>query len=159
LMQWGIATMVLTVSQAVRREAIDRFRLHPDRVAAVPLAADLRFRPVPVPPALPDAPYFLFVGTWEPRKNLPALLDAWRTVRRDYPIDLKLAGRKRADAPPIHAEPGLHLLGEVPEDRLPELYSGALAFVYPSHYEGFGLPVLEAMQCGACVIASRAVRE
>ncbi len=51
------------------------------------------------------------------------------------------------------------MAGEVPDADLPGLYSGALAFVYPSLYEGFGLPVLEAMQCGACVIASRAVRE
>jgi len=51
------------------------------------------------------------------------------------------------------------VLGEVPDEQLAELYSGALAFVYPSAYEGFGLPVLEAMQCGACVIASRAVAE
>ncbi|MBZ5584862.1 MAG: glycosyltransferase, partial [Acidobacteriia bacterium] len=54
---------------------------------------------------------------------------------------------------------GLRLLGEVPDGELPALYSGALAFLYPSLYEGFGLPVLEAMQCGACVIASRAVAE
>ena len=56
-------------------------------------------------------------------------------------------------------EPGLHVLGEVPDEALPTLYSSALAFVYPSLYEGFGLPVLEAMQCGACVIASPAVAE
>jgi glycosyltransferase involved in cell wall biosynthesis len=70
-----------------------------------------------------------------------------------------IAGRRRADFPPLDAHPGLHVLGEVPDDALPALYSGALALVYPSHYEGFGLPVLEAMQCGACVIASRAVAE
>jgi glycosyltransferase involved in cell wall biosynthesis len=156
LMQWGIATMVLTVSQSVRRQAIERFRLNPDRVAAVPLAADARFRPTA---SAPRPPYFLFVGTIEPRKNVPALVDAWRSLRREYPIDLVLAGRRRDDGPAIAPEPGLHILGEVAEQRLPELYSGALAFVYPSWYEGFGLPVLEAMQCGACVIASRAVEE
>ena len=59
----------------------------------------------------------------------------------------------------LAAEPGLRVLGEVPDEQLPRLYSGALAFVYPSFYEGFGLPVLEAMQCGACVIASSAIRE
>jgi glycosyltransferase involved in cell wall biosynthesis len=80
-------------------------------------------------------------------------------VRRDHPVDLVLAGRRRADCPPLPDEPGLEILGEVADDRLPALYSGALAFVYPSLYEGFGLPVLEAMQCGACVIASRAVAE
>src|SRR5207302_7299953 len=66
-----------------------------------------------------------------------------------------LAGRRRPDFPEIAPEPGLHLPGPVPEEDLPRLYSGALACVYPSYYEGFGLPVLEAMQCGAVVIASR----
>src|SRR4029077_4018189 len=84
---------------------------------------------------------------------------AWREMRRHHAIDLVLAGRCRADAPQIREEPGLRLAGEVADGELPALYSGALAFVYPSLYEGFGLPVLEAMQCGACVIASRAVQE
>ncbi len=70
-----------------------------------------------------------------------------------------LAGRRRSDCPEIPQEPGLRLLGEVPDSELPALYSGAVAFLYPSLYEGFGLPVLEAMQCGACVIASGAVAE
>ena len=107
----------------------------------------------------PETPYFLFLGALEPRKNLPALVEAWRGVRRRHKIDLLLAGRRRADYPPIPEEPGLRLLGEVPDEELSALHSGALAFVYPSLYEGFGLPVLEAMQCGACVIASRAVEE
>jgi glycosyltransferase involved in cell wall biosynthesis len=107
----------------------------------------------------PAAPYFLFVGTLEPRKNLAMLLEAWREVRCHHAVDLVLAGRRRADAPEIRPEPGLRLAGEVADAELPALYSGALAFVYPSFYEGFGLPVLEAMQCGAPVIASRAVAE
>jgi glycosyltransferase involved in cell wall biosynthesis len=156
LIRLGIATMVMTVSETVRQQAIARFSIRPERIAAVPLAASPHFRPVPAPAG---PPYFLYVGTVEPRKNVPALIEAWRAVRRDQAVDLVIAGRHRADAPPIAPEPGLRVLGEVAESRLPELYSGALAFVYPSHYEGFGLPVLEAMQCGACVIASPAVRE
>jgi len=103
----------------------------------------------------------LYVGTIEPRKNLALLLDVWREVRRDHPVDLVIAGRRREDAPRIAAEPGLRILGLTGEEQLRELYCGALALVYPSHYEGFGLPVLEAMQCGAAVIASRdpAIRE
>ena len=99
------------------------------------------------------------MGTLEPRKNLDMLLEAWREMRRHHAVDLVLAGRRRADAPEIRPEPGLRLAGEVADAELPALYSGALAFVYPSLYEGFGLPVLEAMQCGAPVIASRAVEE
>ncbi len=148
----GVATLVLTASEAVRRQAIDRFRLHPNRVLAVPLAASPHFRPVEAPAR---APYFLYTGTLEPRKNVQALVDSWREVRRTHAVDLVLAGRRRADFPELAPEPGLCILGEVPESDLPALYSGALAFVYPSLYEGFGLPVLEAMQCGACVITSR----
>ena len=146
------ATMVLTDSQAVRREAIEYFRLPPQRVATAPLAASSHFRPV-VP--APGPPYFLYVGTLEPRKNLEGLMEAWREVRRGAAVELVLAGRRRADFPEPAGEPGLRLLGEVPDESLPALYSGCVAFVYPSHYEGFGLPVLEAMQCGACVIVSR----
>jgi glycosyltransferase involved in cell wall biosynthesis len=156
LLRLGVATMVLTVSEQVRRQAIERFRLRPERVVAVPLAASRHFRPVPASPA---TPYFLHVGTLEPRKNLPALVEAWREVRRRHTVDLVLAGRRRADAPAIPPEPGLHLPGETPEAGLPALYSGAVALVCPSHYEGFGLPVLEAMQCGACVISSSALDE
>ena len=86
-------------------------------------------------------------------------MEAWREVRRDHEVDLILAGRCRADAPAFPEEAGLCQTGEIPDAQLAELYSGALAFVYPSLYEGFGLPLLEAMQCGACVIASRALRE
>jgi glycosyltransferase involved in cell wall biosynthesis len=83
------------------------------------------------------------------------MLDLWRELRREHPVDLVLVGRRRADFPEIPAEPGLRLAGLTPEEDLPTLYSGAIACLYPSYYEGFGLPVLEAMQCGAVVIASR----
>jgi glycosyltransferase involved in cell wall biosynthesis len=156
LLESGVATMVLTPSEMVRKQAIERFGLAPDRVVAAHEAAAEWLRPVAT---APGTPYFLFVGTLEPRKNLPALVAAWRDTRPYHRAELVLAGRRRADAPNIGAEPGLRLLGEVPDGELPKLYSGALAFVYPSIYEGFGLPVLEAMQCGACVIASRAVAE
>jgi glycosyltransferase involved in cell wall biosynthesis len=156
LLNLGIPTMILTHSEAVRKQAIDRFRIRPERIVAVPPAAASWMRPVKTSPA---QPYFLYVGTLEPRKNLPALVEAWREIRRDFPIDLVLAGRRRPDGPQFAEEPGLRLLGEVPDQDLPQLYSGALAVVYPSLYEGFGLPVVEAMQCGACVITSPACRE
>jgi alpha-1,3-rhamnosyl/mannosyltransferase len=138
-------------------------------VVAIPEAAAPWFEPVPAQHE-PEAAqhelegaqprrYFLFVGTIEPRKNLATLLVAWREVRREHEIDLYIAGRRREDAEPLAEEPGLRLLGEVPDEQLPALYSGALAFCYPSFYEGFGLPVLEAMQCGCVAIASRAVQE
>jgi alpha-1,3-rhamnosyl/mannosyltransferase len=156
LLKLGIATMVMTPCESIRKQAMERFKLSRDRVVAVPLAAAPWFRPVD---AAPHSPYFLFVGTLEPRKNVPGLLEAWREVRRRQKVDLVLVGRRRADFPPLADEPGLVWMGEVADEKLSELYSGALAFVYPSFYEGFGLPVLEAMQCGALVIASNAVAE
>jgi glycosyltransferase involved in cell wall biosynthesis len=110
------------------------------------------FRPVA---GSPPKPYFLFVGTLEPRKNVGMLIEAWRALRRESDADLMLVGRRREDFPPLPAEPGLLVLGETPEEALPGLYSSALAVIYPSQYEGFGLPVLEAMQSGAPVIVSR----
>jgi len=157
LLKMGLATMVITPGEHVRQEVIARFQLNPDRVVAVPEAAPEWCTPVETPP---ESPYFLFVGTIEPRKNLPLLVEAWREVRKRAPTaGPVIAGRRRSDAPAIAEEPGLRLLGEVPDEQLPGLYSGATAFVYPSLYEGFGLPVVEAMQCGSCVIASPALRE
>lgn len=158
LLELGLATMLITPSELVRKQAIERFRLRPDRIVSVPEAAPSWLKPTG-PGAEPRPPYFLFVGTLEPRKNVASLLDAWRHVCRRHPIDLVIAGRRRADFAPLADEPGLRLLGEVPDSSLAGLYSGALAFLYPSLYEGFGLPVLEAMQCGAPVIASEAVAE
>ena len=158
LLELGIATMIITPGEAVRKQAIERFHLKPDRVVAVPEAPPSWLRPAGSRSRVGD-PYFLFVGTLEPRKNISMLIEAWRSVRRMRPVELVLAGRRRADFAELAPEPGLTVLGEVLDGELPALYSNALAFVYPSLYEGFGLPVLEAMQCGACVIGSSAVAE
>ena len=149
----GLATRVITPSQAIRREAMDRFRIHPARISAVPLAAASHFRPSAPPPR--PRPYLLHVAVNEPRKNLGMLVAAWREVHRRLGTELLLAGPLRFDGHLPAPEPGLQVLGEVPDADLPGLYSGAVACLYPSLYEGFGLPVLEAMQCGAAVIASR----
>jgi alpha-1,3-rhamnosyl/mannosyltransferase len=152
MIRWGRPTMVLTLTEAVRKQVIEHFVLAPDRVAAVPLAAPRDYRPWG---SGVGKKYFLFVGTLEPRKNVPALIEAWRPVYRETGAELILAGRRRADFREIPLETGLQILGEVDEAKLPQLYSDAIALVYPSLYEGFGLPVLEGMQCGTCVIISR----
>jgi glycosyltransferase involved in cell wall biosynthesis len=154
LLRLGLATIVITPTEAVRREAVDMFQLPVQKVCVVPEAASPHLRPQPGKRR--KRPYFLFVGTIEPRKNVPVLVQALRTVRQHFDVDLVIAGRKRADAPALPQEPGLVLLGEVAEPGLAGLYSAAIACLYPSLYEGFGLPVIEAMQCGCPVITSRA---
>ena len=105
-------------------------------------------------------PFLLYVGNIEPRKNLAGLLDAFGSL--DQPgVDLVLAGRRAWRSEPVvrkarelAATGTVHMLDYVPEDDLPGLYQSALAFVYPSFMEGFGLPVLEAMASGLAVIVS-----
>jgi glycosyltransferase involved in cell wall biosynthesis len=107
--------------------------------------------------------YFLFVGTIQPRKNLARLIQAFNdfslTDKKD--INLVLAGSKGWLSEEIYALPKtlgiekkVKFLGHVPDEDLSGIYSGALAFVFPSLFEGFGLPVLEAMACGVPVITS-----
>lgn len=151
LLRFGLATMVITPSEAVRRGVMERFRIAPDRIAVTPLAAAECFHPVPG--ELPPRPYFLFAGTLDARKNVETIVAAWREVKQDCEVDLILAGRRRTAAVPD--EPGLTVRENVSDTELARLYSKATAFLFPSHYEGFGLPVLEAMQCGAPVVASR----
>lgn len=147
----GLAAMLIVPTRAIRDQAIDYFRISPARVAIVPDAAARHLqRREPWP-----GRYFLFAGTVEPRKNVPALVSAWRKLREQHEVDLIVAGRRRPDGPVIGAESGLHVLDEVTDEQLASLYSGAVALVYPSSYEGFGLPVVEAMQCGCAVITSR----
>lgn len=159
LLRMGLATMVITPTEAVRAEVIEHFRIPPEEVAAIHEAASDHFRPTHGAP--PARPYFLCAGTMEARKNVDVVIAAWREVRKDHEVDLVLAGRARENFSPMPNHPGLSVLGETAEAELPRLYSHAVASLYLSSYEGFGLPVLEAMQCGAPVIASRdaAIRE
>lgn len=131
--------MVITPSEAVRREVIGRFRIDPGNIAAIPLAASERFRPVE--PLRRERPYFLCIESADPRKNLEVVKQAWGELRNKAEVDLVVIGAPGTDP--------------VADEELPALYSGAVAFLYPSLYEGFGLPVLEAMQCGSAVIASK----
>lgn len=152
LLRLGLVKMVITPSETVRRAAITYFELEPERVVAVPLAAREMFHPVPVEPS--DVPYLLYVGTIEARKNIDRLMDAWTGVYQTTGVELWITGRIREGFELEDDLPGLHYLGAVDDSELPALFSGAVACVYPSIYEGFGLPVLEAMQCGCPVITT-----
>ena len=140
-------TVILTPSEAIKREVSTFFGAAAEDVFAVPLAASELFRPV----AGERSTYFLFVGTMVPRKNLTTLLRAFELVRKKRPeAELLIVGRGAGSE-----QPGVKYLREIPDTDLPALYSQAAAVCYPSLYEGFGLPVLEALQCGATVITSR----
>ena len=107
--------------------------------------------------------YLLYVGTLEPRKNLKRLLQAYHLFRDSHSecVPMVLAGANgwlnhslfdEIDRSPWKSE--IKILGYIPKAELPALYAGAIAFVYPSIYEGFGLPPLEAISCGTAVITS-----
>ena len=97
-------------------------------------------------------PYVLSVATLEPRKNLGTLLEAWRPLRGE--LALAVAGAAGWGDRPELADPGIVKLGFVPDGHVPRLLRGASVFVYPSRFEGFGMPIVEAMACGVPVVAS-----
>ncbi|MBN1417456.1 MAG: glycosyltransferase family 4 protein [Planctomycetes bacterium] len=167
------ADRLIAVSEATRKDLADSFRVPPERLTVVYEGVAETYRPLPREEAervlsgleIPR-PFLLFVGGMtvpEPRKNLPILLAAFLRIREHRPdLHLVLAGKTGAYADEIRGraralgiEEGLHLTGMVGESALVALYNLAEAFVFPSRYEGFGLPVLEAMACGAPVICAR----
>lgn len=152
LLRLRIPSYIHTPSQAIRQELIEAFGWPAERVAAIPLAASAARQPESACPW--PRPYVFYLGALEPRKNLPLLLAAAKLLwEAGQEFDLLLAGQARPGFQ-LPAHENLHLLGALPEAQLNAFYSHALVTVYPSLYEGFGLPVLEAMQCGSPVLAS-----
>lgn len=159
--------LILTVSQNTCADLNRIFPFTTTKTVVIPPGRDLFFQPDTSKTVLQkwriDAPYFLFVGTIEPRKNLVFLLEAYQQFRaqNEDRILLLLVGGKGwkyqsfYDALAGHPfNKDIILLGYVDKSELPALYTQSLALIYPSIYEGFGLPVLEAMACGAAVICS-----
>ena len=165
------ARFVLTVSECTRQDVLRSFRVGEDKVLSVPLGVSDRFRVLSTKET--DRfkaskglthPYLLFVGNAKPHKGIPTLILAFQQLAplfRD--LDLVIAGGYASENPYVRSilqGSGLtgrvRELGHCTEDELVGAYNGAEVLVMPSLYEGFGLPVLEAMACGTCVVASDA---
>jgi glycosyltransferase involved in cell wall biosynthesis len=165
------AAHVIAPSEFTRRDLVETYKLDPARVSAIPLAASPRFVPVEDAGEIErvrrlyglEGEYILAVGSIQPRKNLARLVRAYSGLRRERGRSnlpkLALVGKQAwlyGETLKVIEEEGVRdsvrLTGYVSEGDLPALYTGALCFAYPSYFEGFGLPPLEAMRCGTPVL-------
>jgi glycosyltransferase involved in cell wall biosynthesis len=160
------ASAITSISEATKRDLAARYPAAGAKTEPIALAADESFAPVDEPAPVLErhgvaTPYVLALGTLEPRKNLPRLIEAFASLSEGVRNGrrLVLVGASGWDTAQTEAAIGRHAdlvqrLGHVPDADLPALYSAADLFAYPSLYEGFGLPVLEAMRCGTAVLTS-----
>ena len=167
------ANMLITDSEYIRQEVASYFNWPLEKIRSVPLACSSDFRPrtsnelitMLARHSLKFAGYSLYVGTVEPRKNLETLLDAYallpKSMRQQWP--LVIIGYRGWRSEQLHmrievavTEGWVRYLGFVNTEELPLIYAGARLFVFPSLYEGFGLPILEAMASGIPVVCSNA---
>lgn len=165
------ASMIITDSQAIKNELVDMFGVADERIKSIPLGVESLFRPLSPEEATPVLnqhgliyqKYILAVGTLEPRKNLSSVLLAYMQlpadIRKHYPLVLVGMSGWHTSAlekqmAPLVAAGEIRQLGYLDRADLAVVIAGALTLVYPSIYEGFGLPPLEAMTCGVPVIAS-----
>ena len=165
------ADHILADSESTKQDLIDIFGLDPSAVTVVGAGVEERFRPITDPTVLaavrqryfipPSAKFILGLGTLEPRKNFTGLIEAFNRSPVRETHHLVIAGGRgwlyenifaAAAASPVADR--IHLIGFVADDDLPALYSLADIFAYPSHYEGFGIPVIEAMACGTPVVCA-----
>ena len=171
---WSVqrATHVLADSEATKQDLIKLWQVNAHKITVLYAAAGSEFQPVTDEKQLTtmrekyglgDAPYLLAVGTVQPRKNYRMLIGAFRPIAQSHPHNLVIAGGKGWLYDDILQEiekQGLTgrviFTGFVDDDDLPTLYSDATLFLMPSIYEGFGIPILEAMGCGVPVISSDA---
>ena len=162
------AARVIAVSEFTRTDLCEVYGVDPGKVVAIPNGVSAAFRPVDGAKEIVlhrfgiDRPYVLCVGALQPRKNVPLAIEAYAQVAgRGTDCEFVIAGGDRGgrlDVLDAILRTGLtgrvHLVGRVEDETLPALYTGARALIFPSLYEGFGLPALEAMACGTPVVAS-----
>jgi glycosyltransferase involved in cell wall biosynthesis len=143
------AAEIVAVSEFTKRELIDLLSVPPEKVRVIPNAVSAPFRREG--PAS-EGDYVLAVSTLEPRKNLQTLADAFRRAKLDH-CELRLVGARGWGGVEVNGD-RVRYLGFVSDEELASLYRGARCVAYVSRYEGFGLPVLEALACGAAVVAA-----
>lgn len=163
---------IIVPSESTRQDLIGQFGVPDSRVSVIYEAANPQFQPLPVEEArrevvakykIPER-YILYVGTIEPRKNVDGLLRAYKHLRNKYAVDdvgLVIRGsfgwlyEETLNAlDELDLRSSVYILGRVPDEQLWKLYVGARCHVHAAHYEGFGLPPLEAMACGTPTIVS-----
>jgi glycosyltransferase involved in cell wall biosynthesis len=162
---------IITVSEHARGDLVRLVGISPERVSVVPNGVSNRFRPVPQDEARRiarrygiEGPYVLHVGAPQRRKNVEGLVEAFRRLGRRLPDHrLVLVGPPRGAHDPVlrlvrrlSLGTRVRFLSAVPDQDLPAIYSAASVFAFPSLYEGFGMPILEAMSCGTPVVCSNA---
>lgn len=163
------ADRIVAVSRFTKNQLVEEYGVDPNKITVIHEAAGAHLKPLRFPKSfevikrryhLPDS-YFLCLSTLEPRKNTAGIIAAYlqwqETTKMD--VGLVIAGKKYPGIfsdTRLQEHPNIHLTGFVEETDKPLLYQHAVAFLYPSLYEGFGLPILEAMQCGTPVITSDA---
>lgn len=152
------ADKIITISEFTANEAMELLDLPASKLEPILLGNDFADLPTTVdvkPEGFPDEPFFLFVGSLEPGKNLQLLREAYNLSDSELPA-LAIAGARWAGVPGEGQPPAnWHYLGHVSDAELAWLYRNAIALVFPSKYEGFGFPVLEAMGLGCPAVASR----
>ena len=171
---WSVqrATHILADSEATKEDLVQFWHVSADKITVLYSGVGAEFEPVTEKKRLlairekyqlGSAPYLFTVGTIQPRKNYQLLIRAYSQIARDWPHNLVIAGGKGWLYDEILAEVKTHRLedrvlftGFADDADLPALYSGATLFLFPSLYEGFGLPIVEAMGCGVPVVSSHA---
>lgn len=143
------ARRIIVASEVVRDDVCERYRVSPDRVVVAPLAADPRFGP-PDAPRTDDGPPYVVAFGGAPRRRLDVAMDAWRRAGGPGLCRLVIVGPQT-----VAAQEGVVHAGPVDDDALATLLAGAEALLYPTEYEGFGLPALEAQASGVPVVCSR----
>ena len=156
------ADKIITVSNTIKQELIEKFNINPDRVKVVYNSVPEHFFNAEINSNVLDKykiqqnKYILSVATLNKRKNIPELIKAFEYISDKYP-DLKLVlvgGMGNENREKLTKHPNIIFTGYIPDEDVPTLYKNALLYMYPSLYEGFGIPLIEAQYCGCPVLCS-----